>query len=348
MKKLIFLLLVFSNLYSQEVQDSKYFLKKAIENFSINQIKIAEQYILKALEKETEIQNTKEYLKLQFFINFLDKRFYHSNQYFFLLEQSHYLDDFLIYIKILDYLNFKDYQKLQVYLKEIQANNLFDKEEFSILPFSCKRENYEFQNQLKKYKNKILWRDFLTKTELEFINFLKEILIFKNRSFIPKIEECLKSNQDFQNLYHLYRFLIFIEPDIKNYFEFYKLLYQNKQYLEALYVLRVIYSMQMISYEHPDFYLLFLNFKKIYQKLNYQKNVDTLDRFLNALIKKSSIEELKKIATENYNCRELIIFLIHFSESEEQKNFFTNKLNQYDLNFDSKEKISYYKTIYQF
>lgn len=348
MKKSIFFLMMIFSLYSQNIQNSKYFLEKAIESFSINQMKITEEYILKALQKDTEIQNTKEYLKLQFFINFLNKRFYYSNQYFYLLEQSQYLDDFLIYIRILDYLNFKNYDKLQFYLKEIQAKNLFEKNEFSILPFSCKKENYKFEEQLKKYKNKILWRENLTKTELEFINFLKEILIFKNRNLIFKIEECLKNDQDFQTLYHLYRFLINLDPNIKNYFEFYRFLYQNKQFLEALYILRVIYSMQIIPYEDPDFYLLILNFRKVYQKLNYQKNVDTLDRFLDALIKKSSIQELKKIATENYNCRELIIFLIQFSESEEQKNFFFNKLKKYDINFDSKEKISYFKTIYPF
>ncbi|MFN3603735.1 MAG: hypothetical protein ACK4UJ_03365 [Leptonema sp. (in: bacteria)] len=350
---LILKIFIASSIFSQDLKKEIYFLEKAIEAFNNNKIQITQNYLVQSLQTNTEIQNTKEYLKLQLYMNFINNNSYYANQYFRLLEESNYLDNFLVYFKIIMLINDRQYEKIQNYLNKILLKDFYKQNEFSILPFDCiDKDNLSIEKQLKINKNKILWRENITQKEFAFLEFLKQIIIFKNHEQIPILEQCIESNQSSLIVYHLYRLLLMIQPIKENYFQFYEFLYNNGQFIEALHVLRTLNTLVDYSYENPNFYFLLLNFKNVYKKLNYQENVDTIKRFLKVLVEEDlkktiSFVELKKIATENYNCREFLLFLIKFSK-EEEKQFYYDKLKEYDLKFDMKEKISYYKKIYKY
>lgn len=334
-------------LYPQEEKEI-YFLNRAKDAFLNQNLDIARNFLIQAVQTNTEIQNNKEYLKLQFFLHFINSNYYISNQYFQILEQSNYLDDFLIYFRILFLIHLKQYEEIPKFLEKLKLSSFYSKEEFSILPFDCNpSKKNDFNTQLQNLNYQSLWRDRITQREKEFINFLKEILIHKNDEQIPKIEDCIEKTKTTENQYHLYRFLLWIQPTKENYFLFYHFLYRNQNFLEALHVLRTIHFIEPLSINDPDFYFLILNFKNLYEKLNYQKNVDVLLIFVKALLNGNNLMELRKIATQNYYCRELLLFLMNTSD-EPQKTFFREKLQEYDANFDLKEKITLFKKIYKY
>ncbi len=341
------LLLSISVLYAQEKKEIL-LLQKAIDSFLAQKYDKTRNYLIQVLQTNTEARNNKEYLKLQFYINFINNNYFNANQYFLILEESDFLDDFLVYFRILFLLNLKQYEETVQYLEKIKFSSVYSKEEFSLLPFLCNPEDKNnLDINLRKPDPQALWRESITQKEKEFINFLKQILIYRNTTQISIIEDCIQTSKNIKTMYHLYRLLLWIQPSKQNYFMFYHFLYENQNFLEALHVLRTIYSFEPFSYKDPDFLLIIFNFKKLYEKLNYQKNVDTLTILIKALMNKYDLTELKKIATQNYQCRELLVFLLYTTE-ESKKSLFTQKINEYDINYDMNEKISFFKKIYKY
>jgi len=354
MKKIIkiFLLLIVEifvfSLWSEES-----FLNLSIESFKKGNVDLSKKYLSNAVLKDTTIQNNKDYLKIQYIIHFIEKNDYVAEQYYQILEPLDIQDDFLFYIRILQLLNLNKYQEIFNLLNRFSFEKEVE-ESFTILPFACTKENnlYLFEQKLKQKHFSHFWRNHLTKKEKELILLMQNIFNRKDtENTLSQIQKCLSYNQNnFIFSYHLYRFLIIFNNSLPNLYQFYEFLYQNQRYLEALHVLRVLYT--NVRVQEKEFYVILLNFKKVYEKLNYTPQVDSIDRFLRYMekmqFKNYDFIELKKIASENYKLREFLVFLYQNTDNPEKKEFFLNKLYEYDSKYDYKEKISFYKTIYKY
>ncbi len=354
MKKIIkiFLLLILQILVFS-IWSEESFLNLSIESFKKGNLEQSKQYLFNAVLKDTTIQNNKDYLKIQYIIHFIQKNDYSAEQYYQILDPLDKQDDFLFYLRILQLLNLNKYQEIPNLLNRFSFEEEVE-ESFTILPFACTKDNnlYLVDQKIKQKQFSYFWRNNLTKKEKEFVRFMQNIYNQKDsENTLNQIKQCLIYNQNnFTFSYHLFRFLMIFNNSLPNLYQFYEFLYRNQRYLEALHVLRVLYN--QVRIQEKEYYIILLNFKKVYEKLNYISQVDSIDRFLKYMEKMQfenyDFIELKKIASENYELREFLLFLYQNADNLEKSQFFLNKLYDYDLKYDYKEKISFYKTIYNY
>jgi hypothetical protein len=344
---------IFPSIISTENKSNN--LNYAINEFKKGNLELTKKILFNLVLEDTTIQNNKDYLKLQYILHLLENQYYQAEKYYFLLESMDVKDDFLIYLRILQAFNFNQYKEIENLLNQFKKDGVLENNQISLLPFICNYndEDYLIENRIKNKKLAYFWRENITKKEWELIEFLSNIFQGKNKQIIlTKIFECINYNNSYKKIYHLYQLLLMMDSSSQNLFYFYEFLIRNQNYLEGLHILRKIYYGDFFKVSEYEYYIILLSLKKTYEKLNYPKQVDTLERFLSYMEEKNfknyDIIELKKIATENLDLREFLYFLYLHSDTKEEKEFYLNKIKDYDLKYDYREKISYYKTIYPY
>lgn len=351
--KIIFFILFIQtqNLYNQEINH----FDLAIKALKSGDIKRTKSYLNEIKYNNPEHQYEYIYIKIQYIIYIIDNDYFSAEQIYTLLENND-IDIFLLYLRILHLFHFNQYEKIKEILARIDFKSFKDfiDDEFTILPFSCDTSDFQniFYNKLKNKRLDFLWRNQITSKEMQFLVHINHILNDKSdpQNFLLKCKNVLLDIDPHK--YHIYRLFLYTKEDIYVYFNFYLFLLQHRKYIEALHILRAIYSKIPIKDFPYEFYIVMLSFKKIYEKLSYIKQVDSIERFLQILeknhYKSIDLVELKKIATENRHLREFLWFLYQIETLEEKRNYYWKYIKEYDEIFDAKEKISYYKSIYSY
>lgn len=348
---LIFLLLT-DSIFCEEINH----LVLAIESFKKGDLKLTKFYLNEGESKNQLFLNQYESLKLNYIISLIENNYFNAEEYYNLLQKKNNNDDFIIIIRINHLLVFHQYEKIKELLNQIDYSRFIEpiENKYTVLPFACEVSDnpFTYSNIIKNKKYGILWRYQLTDKEIKFLINLNYILNDKKDpdNFLSKCSAFLLDHNP--QKYHIYRLFLYSKQDIYIYYNFFLFLLKQKKFIEALHILRTIYSRISINQFNHEFYIIMLNFKKLYEKLGYTQQVDSLERFLAILemnhYKNIDIVELKKIATENKNLREFLWFLYMLESTEDKKDDYWNQIKQYDDKFDLKEKIMYYKSIYSY
>ncbi|MCS7205814.1 MAG: ribonuclease HI family protein [Leptospiraceae bacterium] len=344
--KMIVLIFFFASFWGMWGIHSKPLLDSAIDAFLQGNINKAKK-TLKQIQ-EDEVSAKKDFLKLNFLIFFLEKDFLTSRFYFDRLKENNGIDPFVLYLKTLELFEEKKYTEIKTYLKELMNVNNFDEDRKTILPFSCQKDQ-----TTKRKPYPFYWRDNLTKKEHEFVLFLETILSTPHDEKTQiKFRECLSYNQmNYQGTYHLYRLALLNNQEIEFYLEFFRFLYKNQRFLEALHVLRKALELSLSLEQKNEIYFLLLYFKKVYEKLNYSKHAISLERLIQEWeknINEPDISEIKKILSENTRLREFLVLSLFLETDETKKGHIQSLVNEYDQIFEMKEMIFYFKEIYKY